>query len=138
MGHSDAWGCPMSIFDLARELAAPVARGMLPKCLADAALLCSALKAERDGTPGHAFENYGAARHVLGLHTASLETKQDLAIARIRRVITPMIASREKSSRLLAEAHNINGEAGFPLTEAQVNETVTAMVFWHRRGAHGS
>lgn len=123
----------MSTLDLARQLAAPVARGMLPLGHADAALIASSFQAERQGAPGHPIENARLALHILRQHLKATETRQYLVVAQIKRTVAPLMAAREPSNRLLSESHTINGEAGFPLTEAQVTSVVTEAVFWHQR-----
>lgn len=52
----------------------------------------------------------------------------------IANLIKPLLVAGAKSNQLLAEAHTVNGDAGFPLTEAAVTDVVRAGVYW---AAHG-
>lgn len=138
-------GTPMPsgerLYGFAASLARPVARGHLPLGHADASLITHTLRAERDGTLGP----YQAAHVVKGLlHTLRLRleaerVQRDLAAHRIRRLLRPLIALHKPWATLMAEAHGDNGEAGFPLAEAEVSDIVATEVFFAlpRRVRHG-
>jgi hypothetical protein len=112
-------------YRLAVALARPVARGLLPRPAADAALLLASLHAERAGS-GDAFDTFAVAKHVLHLHLDRITVRQDEARGGIQRRIWPLIEMRAPSSHIRAEAHDCNGAAGFPLAEPEVDSIASA------------
>jgi hypothetical protein len=123
---------PRDIYGPARKLARPVARGWLPLEQAYADLLVTTLREERSGELGQrtAPDVFRFKRFLLQTEVTRLEVARDLASHRICRLIKPMIALRKPWGSLMAEAHNLNGEAGFPLTESEVTELVETEVWW--------
>jgi hypothetical protein len=121
-----------AFYRLATSLAKPVARGYLTLGQAHASLICRVLQAERDGdlAPYAATDVFSGLRHVLGLNLENLERDRALAELRIRWRIRPMIAVRRPSNVLRAEAHDLNGAAGFPLSEDEVDD-IAAEEVWH-------
>lgn len=117
---------PHNIYGSAKELARPVARGDLSLTEADAGLIVATLREERRGE----LEGYKAAdvvrlkRHLLRQYLHREEVARELAEHRIKRLVAPMIATRVRSNTVLAEAHGLNGQAGFPLTEDEVTGIV--------------
>jgi hypothetical protein len=108
-------------------------------------LMHDTLKAAKAGQLGtyRASDVYGGLRHILGLWLKIEEDRRAVAEMHVKRRLRPLIALRKKSNVLLAEAHGINGEAGFPLTEPEVTD-IAAMEVWfslpaptgrHRNGA---
>jgi hypothetical protein len=73
---------------------------------------------------------YRIAQHILTLRLADMHARRELAARHIKRLIEPMIGARKPSRALLAEAHGINGEEGFPLTEDEVADVVRDEVWW--------
>ena len=120
-------------YRLARELAPPVARGQLPLGHADAALICCALKHEHKGASYHPLDVARGAQHILRLHVLAEHVARSLTRTGIERTLAPLIAMRAPRNRLLAEAHNVNGDNGFPLTEVQVDEITRTEVYWSIR-----
>ncbi len=116
---------------MAKQLAAPVARGELSHDVADASLLVATLRAERAGELGsYAVEDITAGlRHTLTLNLEIETKRRELAAYRIHRLLEPMIASRKPPNVLLAEAHGFNGKAGFPFTEPEVTNIVVSEVY---------
>jgi hypothetical protein len=55
---------------------------------------------------------------------------RDHAAWRIKQVIAPMLAAHRRSNAVLAEAHGVNGAAGFPLTEEEVTDVVRREMFF--------
>ena len=123
---------PRDIYGPARRLARPVARGWLPLGQAYADLLVTTLREERSGELGQrtASDVFRFKRFVLQTEVARLEIDRDLAALRIRRAIRPMIGIRRPSGAVFAEAHGVNGDAGFPLTEDEVADIVREQM-WH-------
>jgi len=122
------------LFALSARLARPVALGQMSLTTADITLLNAADTAIRSRRMDRDLVRFtGYLQHVLRLNLAPLETRRAVVRARIKRVVAPLIAARAQSRRLLAEAHNTNGEAGFPLAEAEVTEIVRVEVFWATR-----
>lgn len=70
------------------------------------------------------------AQHVLNLRIQDETLRRDLAAHAIARVMQPLLASLRPSRMLLAEAHNINGARGFPLTEEEVTDLARTEVYW--------
>ncbi len=119
------------LYEMARELARPVVMDQLPASQANAALWVATLAAERRGElPCPAEDVVRLQRHLLWQEIQRQRAFQDVVGSRIRRVIRPMIAVRKKSNVLLAEAHGVNGEAGFPLSEEQVTDIVRTEVWF--------
>ena len=131
--------CPVpSPYPLAKELARPVARGYLTLTEAHAELLLAACQAVQRGYPDHDVVGiWKLQRHVLGLYLEAEERRRDLAEARVKRRIRPLIALRKPRNVLLAEAHDVNGAAGFPLEEREVNSIARAEMFWAMPPAGG-
>ncbi len=119
------------LYAMAKELARPVVTGQLPAAHANAALWTATLTAERRGElPCPAEDVVTLQRHLLWQEIKRQRAWQDVAGARIKRTLRPMIAARKRSNVLLAEAHGINGEAGFPLSEEQVTDIVRTEVWF--------
>jgi hypothetical protein len=55
---------------------------------------------------------------------------RDHATWRIKQAIAPMLAAHRRSNAVLAEAHGVNGAAGFPLTEEEVTDVVRREMFF--------
>jgi hypothetical protein len=111
---------PHNPYAMAASLARPVARGYLSRTEADVALLLA--------TPDTGA--YRVARHILSERLRHLEGRRDVAWSRIRRRLKPLIAMRKTSNVLLAEAHDVNGAAGFPFAEPEVGDIVATEVYW--------
>lgn len=112
------------LYALPAELASPVARGYLSRTEALSAMLASTTGAERRGelAPYLGADVFRLQRHLFFQHLDQLETKRAITEGRVRRRIKPLIALRKPSNVLLAEAHDVNGAAGFPLEEAEVTD----------------
>jgi hypothetical protein len=97
---------------LAKEMARPVARGLLPLPHADATLLAFAIKASREGRLE--FEPVQFARiccHILRLWRRNHAASRDTAAGRIRRSVDRLIEIREPSSVIRQAAHDLNSNA---------------------------
>jgi hypothetical protein len=68
---------------------------------------------------------YRIARDILTQKLAAMHARRELAAHHIKRMLEPMIALHKPSRALLAEAHGVNGEEGFPLGEDEVTELAT-------------
>ena len=118
-------------YPLAKELARPVARGYLTLTEAHAELLLAACQAVRRGYPDHDVAGiWRLQRHVLGLHLEAEERRRDLAEAQVKRRTRLQLALRKPRNVLMAEAHDVNGAAGFPLEEREVATIVRSEMFW--------
>jgi len=125
-------------YPLAKELARPVARGYLTLTEAHAELLLAACQAVRAGYPDQdAAGIWRLQRHVLGLHLEAEERRRDLAEARMKRRLRPLIALRKPPNVVLAEAHGVNGAEGFPLNEPEVNSIAVAEMYLAARFRQG-
>ena len=110
---------------LAKSLASPVARGLLPHGIADSELLLAAVEARRGGEiTVDPIDLAAILKHILGLYVRELVDRRAIAKSGIRETITGMFAVSAPLNRLLAEAHDANGDAGFPLREWEVTEFV--------------
>jgi len=119
------------LYAMARELARPVVTDLLPAAQAGAALWVATLAAERRGElPCPAEDVVRLQRHLLAGEIRRQRARQDVAAARIRRLLGPMIAMRRKANVLFAEAYGVNGEAGFPLSEEQVTDIVRTEIWF--------
>ena len=125
-------------YPLAKELARPVARGYLTLTEAHAELLLAACQAVRSGYPITDVPFiWRLQRHVLGLHLEAEERRRDMAEARVKRRLRPLIALRKPRNVLFAEAHDVNGAAGFPLEESEVTNIARTEMFWAMPPAGG-
>lgn len=124
-------------YDLAAELARPVARGYLSLSHAHAALLAAALAQQRLGSPYDAHDVYRGLQHVLGLHLERLERRRAVAEMRMKRRLRPLIALRKPRNVLLAEAHDVNGAEGFPFDEPDVSVIAAREVYFAGRRSYG-
>ena len=128
------------IIDLAKHLARPVMQRKLRPSHAYAAITNAIVKAERAGTlqgTADLGERINFWTGILGQFMRREDSRRIAVRGDILRVLRPLIAGRQPSSRLLAEAHNVNGAAGFPFAEREVTEIVSREVFWAmRRGGH--
>lgn len=125
-------------YALAASLARPVARGWLTRTEADVSLLNAAMQAQRNGSPYDPVVVYGGLRHILSLHLEAEDRRRDRVAGRIRRRLKPLLALRKPRNVLLAEAHDVNGDAGFPLLEPEVAEIAAIEAYWDaRRARHG-
>jgi hypothetical protein len=123
---------------LTKSLARPVVLGMLPRPHAYGAI---ALVVARDHTIADLAGAMAAWDHVLDLNIKNLETLRCLVEAAIKRALRHLIRRRAPWGQLMAQAHDINGDAGFPLTEGEVAAAVKSEVYFSlpvaRRGGHG-
>jgi hypothetical protein len=123
---------PRNIYGIAREMGRPVARGEIPLVQADAAIICDTLAQERAGALDglKAPDVVRLKRFLLRQEVHRQEVARELAAYRIERLVKPMIAAHRPRHALLAEAHGVNGAAGFPLSEDEVTEIVRTEVYW--------
>jgi hypothetical protein len=123
---------PRNIYGIAREMGRPVARGEMPLVQADAAIICDTLAQERSGALDglKAPDVVRLKRFLLRQEVRRQEVARELAAWRIERLVKPMIAAHTPRNALLAEAHGVNGAAGFPLSEDEVTEIVRTEVYW--------
>lgn len=129
-------GAPMPagehLHRLAASFARPVARDWMPIAQADGALIAAAVRARREGRlgPYQASDVVAGLRTTLRMKLKAERWRRAMAENRICRVLRPLIGTGKKSNVLLAEAHGVNGEDGFPLTEDEVTDIVATEV-WH-------
>jgi hypothetical protein len=123
---------PRNIYGIAREMGRPVARGEIPLVQADAAIICDTLAQERAGALDglKAPDVVRLKRFLLRQEMERHRVARELAAYRIERFIKPMIAARKPPNALYAEAHGINGAAGFPLSEEEVTDIVRERMYW--------
>jgi hypothetical protein len=121
----------------AQSLGRPLARGYLNPNQAEAAILAFSLRSARDGGLTHdPIDVARIAQHVARLNAHNIVGERNATIGAIRRAVRPLIEIRASSSRIRAAAHDANGRAGFPLTEAEVEEVakIEAWRFIQRDG----
>ena len=126
-------------YPLAKELARPVARGWLTLTEAHIALLHATLDAVTHGYQDQdVLGIWKLQRHVLGLHLEAEERRRDLAEAQVKRRVRLQLTLRKPRNAVLAEAHDVNGSAGFPLLEREVNSIAAGEMVWAlpRGGQH--
>lgn len=126
-------------YALAAELAQPVARGYLSLTDAHAILVASTFSAERCGqlAPYLATDVYRLQQHLLGLHLERLEHRRAITAMKVRSRIRPLLALRKPRNVVLAEAHDVNGAAGFPFDEHDVTDIAAREAFHAGRQHHG-
>ena len=126
-------------YALAAELANPVARGYLSLTAAHTALLTGTVRAERLGklAPYKAADVYRLQQHILGMHLDRLMARRAIAESRIKNRIWPPMKQRKPRNVLLAEAHDVNGAAGFPFDEPDVTTITAREMHFAGRRRHG-
>jgi len=116
---------------MAEEMGKPCARGMIHPSHALAAITRSVVRIDTERPPdlpihftvagtihtAHGILKRAAKAHVDRMNATRRAIQKD-AMARLEQ--------RQPANAIRAEAHNINGEAGFPLMEHQVEEQVRA------------
>ena len=119
-----------SLHAMARTMARPVTRGFLPLEQAYAALLVSVLKYERSGAlaPYRAADVLAGAKWTLDTWVDREEDARHVTRYRIKRLVWELVGRLAPYREIMAEAHNINGLAGFPLSENEVTFTVRSYV----------
>jgi hypothetical protein len=129
---------PRNLYGLAREMGRPVARGEIPLAHADAALIVDTIQQERAGSLGTllAPDVVRLKRFLLRQEVERQQVARDIAAHRISRLVKSMVALRKRSNAVLAEAHGINGEAGFPLAEDEVNDIADTEMNYAARRLH--
>lgn len=127
-------------YDLARELARPVARGYLGRGEAYATMLAGTVRADRQGklAPYKAGDVFAHQAHIFRERLERLEIQRGVTELRIKRRIKPLLAMHKPRNVVLAEAHDVNGAAGFPFDESDVNTIATTEMYWamQRRPVH--
>lgn len=129
---------------LAASLGKPVANGRLTLEAAQAAIAAATARGMREGTlesRGTLDELLHVYNHILALNVQKHQSARETTTGAIGCILRPLIGTHQPWSALLAEAHNANGDAGFPLTEAEVLDVVRTQV-WHslptaQRKPHG-
>lgn len=130
---------PGNPYDLAAELAQPVARGYMPLAHAHVAMLASTVRAERRGelAPHRAVDVFRLQKHILGQHLDRLMARRAVAEGRLKRRIRPLIALRQPRNVVLAEAHDVNGAEGFPFDETDATFLALREIHFAGRQRHG-
>jgi hypothetical protein len=127
------------VLALAKQLAGPIARGRLPAGQATAALFVVSLHLERAGLLGYdAIDVAQIAEHIAGLRNRNDAARRETTEGAIRRVMQPLLGIGARSNRLRAAAHDENGAAGFPLSEAEVEEIALTEAWQHSQGQRAS
>jgi hypothetical protein len=124
------------LLDLTRSLARPLLQRKVSAGQVWASIVNAIVKAERDGTLegtddlAGRIDRCGAA---LGEFLRNEDAERAKTRAAIVCGIEPLIAARRTQDRVLTEAHAINGDAGFPFAEREVQDIVTTEIFWMMR-----
>jgi anti-sigma factor RsiW len=125
---------------LTASLALPVTRGLLPLAHAEGWITVAVARQRPKVADIPAAVNVWL--HVLAERVRQMEERQDLVALHIKRRLKPMVAARQPWNQLMAAAHDLNGQADFPLGEAEVSELVRTEVWFAlppapRRITHG-
>lgn len=124
---------PPNLGAYARSLAQPIARGLLSLCAAQAGLRATAYRRAREGTLGWNDDPESAFRFLnwlLGRELRAVQARRAVTEMRIGRAIKPLLETGRKSNAIRAEAHDVNGSDGFPLTEEEVEQYVAEQIWW--------
>ena len=78
------------------------------------------------GPDGSVEDAIRMARHLLRQSFQASQRNREAVRYRVSRVARRMLESNATVQSIWAEAHNVNGEAGFPLTEDEVKQEVIA------------
>jgi hypothetical protein len=116
----------------AATLARPVVLGHMTLAAAHAAIIVAIDAGMQKGDlPGNGTleERVHIDNHILELNIRNAEAEREKATGAIIHALRPLIGIRAPRNRLLAEAHDINADHDFPLTESEVAE-ITAVAVW--------
>ena len=116
-----------AIASLTQSLARPIVRGLLPyECAAEAI----ALAIYREPAVTDVAGALPVWLHILDLNIHNAEVGRDAARSMVKRAMRGLIPLHTPWPKLMAEAHDINGAAGFPLSEAEVSDVVKLEVYY--------
>lgn len=121
----------------AEIFAKPIVQGRISTAAALGAIVAATARGMREGTldgNGTFEDRVRIANHILWLNIRNLEAARDEAAGAVGRSLRPLIAVRVPRNRLMAEGHNLNGDRGFPLSEPEVEELVTILVWRTMQG----
>lgn len=133
---NDPQGAPSRAFDpyqLPQCLARPLVRGWISWMQADARLALVAFRCPGPADDPEAVHTI--LRWLLKEHVKAEEARVAAAHGGIWRVVRQLLRDRVPIQRVLAEAHDVNGVKGFPLTEEQVSCLVDSIILWCARKA---
>jgi hypothetical protein len=131
---------PPRLRSAAAQIAFAIERGLLDPDDAVDGLVADALGRWRregydpDGDPAR---DLRIAWHAISQHRRLMRTWRTLAEGEVRRVVRRMAMVRRPANAILAEAHGVNGERGFPLTEREVDEVAYLTARWVWGWRHG-
>jgi hypothetical protein len=139
MGPLPGWSAvTAAIAALTQSLARPIVRGMLPYRQAQDAVAMAILNEQSIPDAAEALPIW---LHVLRQNIHNAEVRRDMARGAIKNALRPLIPLRTPWRRLMAEAHDINGDADFPLSEDEVADVVKTEIYFalpvERRPSHG-
>jgi hypothetical protein len=120
------------LHNMAASFARPVARGWMSLVQADAGLIAATVRAKRESRlgPREPADVVDGLRHTLRMMLEGERYRRGMTEHRICRVLKPLIGIRKSWGRLMSEAHGVNGQDGFPLTEEEVNDVVRTEVWF--------
>jgi hypothetical protein len=124
---------PINPIPYARDLARPVRRGLLALPQAQAGLRATCHRLARQGQLAGDGDPEGWFAHLNWVLCREIDRQQavaDTVGGGIGRRTREMIRARRASNEVRAAAHDINGAAGFALTEREVEEIVAEQVYW--------
>ena len=112
---------------LAKSFASPVARGLLPRSIAESELLLAAVEARRAGEISvDPVDLSEILKHIFRLNLANLAAGREVAAWRIQRRVMPLVATQAPPHRVMAAAHDANDAFGFQLRRWEVHEIIVA------------
>ena len=120
-------------YQFARSLARPIARRILSRQAVIPALTNAIDRDMRRGTAqgeGDLQWRLNFCLFLLDQEAEKLTTERDIVEHRIKRTIAPLIAQAAPANRILAEAHDVNGSAGFAFFEHEVKAIVATELHW--------
>jgi hypothetical protein len=107
------------------QLASAVARRLLDRHQADAAILVATFHVARCGKINRDPVEFGRIlQHLMALSIAKIDADRTTTQGAIDETVAPLIAIGASGGRIFAEAHNVNEDHGFPLREHEVAELV--------------
>ena len=116
---------------LANSLAVAVVKGFLPMHRAEAAIAATIGTAWRKGDlqdiPDPTVLIHSGC-FVLERKVEELESRREMVMEAMIAMAEPLIEAQTPIRRIRAELHDINGEAGFPLLEAEVEQGIISLL----------
>jgi hypothetical protein len=108
----------------ARALARPVVRGWMARHHANSALILAAMDEQASAGWERVLDTAKLLQWEMSQEIRNQQIVREITQQRVSRIAWQMLRAGKPRNAVLAEAHTINGDAGFPLAEKEVTAVV--------------